>query len=90
MKIDFDPVKSEQNIKLRSLSFDRAGDFDWETAIYITDDRRDYGETRIRAFGFIDDRLHAIVFAPIAEGVRIISLRKANQREVRNYEKTQP
>lgn len=63
MKIDFDPVKSEQNIKLRSLSFDRAGDFDWETAIYITDDRRDYGETRIRAFGFIDDRLHAIVFA---------------------------
>jgi uncharacterized DUF497 family protein len=38
MKIDFDPVKSEQNIKLRSLSFDRAGDFDWETAIYITDD----------------------------------------------------
>ena len=29
MKIDFDPVKSEQNTKLRSLSFDRAGDFDW-------------------------------------------------------------
>jgi len=90
MKIEFDPVKSEQNLKLRSLSFDRVGDFDWGTAIYIKDDRRDYVETRIRAFGFIDDRLHAIVFTPIAGGVRIISLRKANQREVRNYEKTQP
>jgi uncharacterized protein (DUF4415 family) len=28
MKIDFDPVKSEQNTRLRSLSFDRAGDFE--------------------------------------------------------------
>lgn len=30
MKIGFDPVKSEQNTRLRALSFDRAGDFNWE------------------------------------------------------------
>jgi hypothetical protein len=41
MKIDFDPVKSEQNKKLRSLSFDKADDFDWETAIYYEDNRAD-------------------------------------------------
>ena len=86
MKIDFDPMKSEQNIKLRSLSFDRAGDFDWETAIYYEDNRTDYPEDRIIALGFLGVRLHVICFTPIDGGVRIISFRKANRREVRCYE----
>jgi len=86
MKIDFDPIKSEQNIKLRSLSFDRAGDFDWETAIYYEDNRMDYPEDRIIALGFLGVRLHVICFTPIDGGVRIISFRKANRREVRCYE----
>ncbi len=86
MKIDFDPIKSERNIKLRSLSFDRAGDFDWETAIYYEDDRMDYPEDRIIALGFLGVRLHVICFTPIDGGVRIISFRKANRREVRCYE----
>ncbi|MCX5828059.1 MAG: BrnT family toxin [Deltaproteobacteria bacterium] len=86
MKIDFDPIKSEQNIKLRSLSFDRAGDFDWETAIYYEDDPLDYPEDRIIALGFLGVRLHVICFTPIDGGVRIISFRKANRREVRCYE----
>jgi uncharacterized DUF497 family protein len=42
MKIDFDPVKSEQNTRLRSLSFYRAGDFDWEDAVIIPDARKTY------------------------------------------------
>ncbi|MCK9392830.1 MAG: BrnT family toxin [Syntrophales bacterium] len=86
MKIDFDPIKSEQNIKLRSLSFDRAGDFDWETAIYYEDNRTDYPEDRIIALGLLGVRLHVICFTPIDGGVRIISFRKANRREVRCYE----
>jgi len=65
MKIDFDPIKSQRNIKLRSLSFDRAGDFDWETAIYYEDDRMDYPEDRIIALGFLGVRLHVICFTPI-------------------------
>jgi uncharacterized DUF497 family protein len=86
MKIDFDPVKSEQNIRLQSLSFDKAGDFDWEEAIYYEDNRVDYPETRIVALGFLGVRLHVICFTPIDGGVRIISFRKANRREVRYYE----
>ena len=86
MKIEFDPVKSEQNARLRSLSFDRAGDFDWETAIYYKDNRADYPEARIIALGFLGVRLHVICFMPIDGGARIISFRKANRREVRNYE----
>ena len=86
MRIEFDPVKSEQNARLRSLSFDRVGDFDWETAIYRVDDRKDYPETRIIAVGFLGARLHVICFTPIDGGARIISLRKANRREVRCHE----
>jgi uncharacterized DUF497 family protein len=86
VKIDFDPAKSERNTKSRSLSFDRAVDFDWETAIYYEDDRVDYPETRIIALGFLGVRLHVIYFAPIDGGVRIIRFRKGNRREVRYYE----
>ena len=86
MKIDFDPVKSEKNTRLRALSFDRASDFDWETAIYYEDNRMDYPEARIIALGFLGVRLHVICFMPIDGGVRIISFRKANRREVRYYE----
>jgi len=88
MKIEYDPIKSEKNDKERGLPFCMSADFEWDTAIYIVDDRQDYRETRIRAFGFINERLHALVFTPIDGGIRIISLRKANQREVRNYEET--
>ena len=86
MKIDFDLAKSERNTKSRSLSFDRAVDFDWETAIYYEDERVDYPETRIIALGFLGVRLHVICFTPIDGGARIISFRKANRREVRYYE----
>ena len=86
MKIDFDPAKSEQNARLRAPSFDRAGDSDWETAIYYEDNRMDYPEARIIALGFLGVRLHVICFTPIDGGVRIISLRKANRREIRYYE----
>lgn len=86
MKINFDPAKSERNVKSRSLSFERAIDFDWETAIYYEDELMDYPETRIIALGFLGVRLHVICFTPIDGGVRIISFRKANRREVRHYE----
>jgi uncharacterized DUF497 family protein len=90
MRIEFDPAKSEKNSRERGLSFERAADFDFETAVFRIDDRRDYGETRIRALGFLDGRLHALVFTEIAVGIRVISFRKANKREVREYEqKTQ-
>jgi len=86
VKIDFDPAKSSRNTKSRSLSFDKVVDFDWETAIYYEDDRVDYQETRIIALGFLGVRLHVICFTPIDGGVRIISFRKANRREVRYFE----
>ena len=54
---------------------------------FATDDRRDYGEVRWQALGLLDGRLHMLVFVETAAGIRVISFRKANQREVKRHEK---
>ena len=86
MKIEFDPVKSRENDSSRGLPFELVEMFEWETAVFSEDNRSDYGETRIVVLGFIEQRLYVICFTTIDDGVRIISFRKANKREVRNYE----
>lgn len=91
MKIEFDPEKNDRNIELRGISFEEAAEFEWESAVIIPDERRDCSEPRYRAFGFIGNRLHALVFTPREGSIRVISLRKANRREVLRYEtQTQP
>lgn len=91
MKIEFDPDKNAWSIELRGISFEEAARFEWSSAVVIPDMRQDYGEPRYRAFGFIGNRLHALVFTPRDGVIRVISLRKANRREVHRYEtKNQP
>ncbi len=87
MKIDFDPEKSKKNVRERDLSFEKSSEFDWENALYTEDGRRLYPERRFIAMGYLGMRLHVICFTPIDGGVRIISFRKANSREVKRYEK---
>ena len=85
-EISFDPAKNEANICERGLSFALVKDeFEWSTAQVIEDTRRDYGERRYRALGLIGTRLHALIYTPRGTGIHVISLRKANQREVRRY-----
>jgi uncharacterized DUF497 family protein len=86
MEISFDPAKSERNVTDRGLPFTLVEQLDWSGAVIEEDDRKDYGERRYRVLGFIGDRLHAVVFTPRAGKVHVISLRKANQREVKNHE----
>lgn len=86
MEIEFDPEKNARNIRIRGISFEEAARFEWESALIIPDTRRDYGEPRYRAFGQIENRLHALVFSIREGAIRVISLRKANRREVLRYE----
>jgi uncharacterized DUF497 family protein len=86
MKIEFDPQKSKKNEENRGLPFDLTADFEWETAVYTEDLRHDYSEQRFVAMGYLDERVHIICFTPIEDGVRIISFRKANIREIKHYE----
>ncbi len=86
MNIEFDAAKSARNAKERGLPFDMAAKLDFDTAVIKPDIRRNYGEPRYQAFGLIDDRLYFSAFSVRGDAVRIISLRKANAREVRFYE----
>jgi uncharacterized DUF497 family protein len=86
MEITFDPKKNAENIRLRGLSFDRVANFDFETATYRIDNRQDYGKMRIHSLGYLDNRIHALVFTRVEKGIRVISFRKANKREVKQYE----
>ncbi|GAA0565895.1 hypothetical protein GCM10008942_12850 [Rhizomicrobium electricum] len=60
--------------------------FAWETAQVAEDMRFAYPERRFVALGFLGERLHVLCFTPVPEGIRVISFRKANKREVRRYE----
>jgi len=86
MKIEFDPAKNAKNIAERGLNFEQVTEFDFKTAQFTIDNRRDYGEIRYRALGLIEQRLYALVFVQIVGGIRVISFRKANKREVKSYE----
>lgn len=85
MKITYDPAKNSANVEQRDLPFDRIADLDWSTAVIVEDTRRDYGEPRYRVFGYIGDRLYAAVFTPRGDAIHVISLRKANSREVKHH-----
>lgn len=86
MKITYDPAKNTKNIENRGLSFDEVVNFNFETAIRWEDTRKDYGEVRYCALGSVAGRVHALVYTRIDGGIRVISFRKANKREVKMYE----
>lgn len=86
MEITYDRSKNLFNINNRNLSFEEVVNFDFETANYTIDRRKNYGEIRRCAIGYLENRLHALVFTETRNGIRVISFRKANIREVRNYE----
>ena len=73
------------NVQSRGLSFALVEQLDWGSALIAEDSRKDYGEQRFQAMGFIGDRLHAVVFTPRGGMVHVISLRKANLREVNKH-----
>jgi uncharacterized DUF497 family protein len=85
IRYSFDPGKAASNKAVHGVDFADARDFDWQTALVAEDDRMDYGERRFVALGLIGPRVHVMVFTYRGATVRIISLRKANRREVKRY-----
>jgi uncharacterized DUF497 family protein len=86
MDVSFDSAKSEKTLRERGISFEFAAGFEWVSALIVEDFRRDYGERRFQALGLIENRLHMLVFTPRANKAHVISLRKANEREIKRYE----
>lgn len=84
--ISFDPAKNERNVASRGISFEVAEQFEWDTAMIAEDVRKECGERRFQARGFIAGRLHAMVFTPRVGKIHVIRLWKAKRRETRRYE----
>ncbi|MEO6319750.1 MAG: BrnT family toxin [Polaromonas sp.] len=92
MDLTFDPDKDAVNLAKHGVSLLDAAHFEWDTAVVWPDQRRDYDEQRMVALGYIGLRIMAVVFVdrPPEQPTerRIISLRKANSREVKRYAET--
>ncbi len=85
MEITFDLTKDAINVRKHGMSLGRAKDFDLDAAAYKIDDSQDYGEVRYRALGFLDARLHSLMFTQDGDTLRAISLRKADKDEEKEY-----
>lgn len=87
LNYEFDPSKDAGNQVKHGVSLALVEGFDWSTALVHEDVRMAYAERRFQALGYVEGRLYAVVFCFRGQAVRVISLRKANSREVNAYAK---
>ena len=85
MRYVFDPEKDAVNRRKHGVSLALAEIVFDRPALSIPDDRFDYGEVRMVAFGAIAGRLFVCVYVDRIDERRVVSLRKANPREVKRY-----
>ena len=85
MRCVFDPDKDAVNRAKHGISLGLSEVLFAGPHVLVTDDRFEYGEVRRLAFGLIGGRLFVCVFADRDSERRVISLRKANSREVKRY-----
>lgn len=88
MQIEFDTDKRSKTLAERGLDFARAGEVFAGVTVTIEDVRQNYGEARFTTIGTLDGRSIVLVWTPRGEARRIISMRKANEREIEKYSPT--
>jgi uncharacterized protein len=85
MNIEFDDEKRRWTLDARGLDFAQAAEIFDGTEFTWEDDRADYGEPRFNTFGLLDGRLVSVTWTIRKGNQRIISMRKANEREQARY-----
>lgn len=85
MRIEFDPAKDFGNQAKHGASLALAGELDWEAALVWVDDRFEYAELRMIALAPKTNVLYYVAFVDRGTARKIISLRRANRREVKHY-----
>lgn len=85
MEISFDPIKRALTLADRGLDFADAAKVFEGPVFEVEDDRFVYLEERIITYGLLDGRLVAVIWTETASGRRVISMRKANEREQAKY-----
>ena len=84
-EIEFDPTKDRLNLAKHGISLGQVVDFDWDTAQVEEDIRFIYAEKRFEATGWLSDRLHVVIYCKRGAATRVISVRRANDREFDEY-----
>jgi len=85
MDIVFDPDKRLKALNERGLDFARANEVFASPHLTVQDDRRDYGEVRFMTIGLLDQRMVVMIWTHREPAIRVISMRKANDREYTIY-----
>lgn len=85
MEISFDLDKRNKTLRERGLDFADAAQVFAGPAFTQADERFDYPEPRFVTFGLLGERMVVIVWTAADTGRRIISMRKANEREQARY-----
>lgn len=85
MLIEFDPTKRATNLEKHHIDLTEAERVFEGDTLTVEDDRFNYGEQRFITIGRLDGRMVVMVWTPRGAARRIISLRKANDREQAAY-----
>jgi|SRR6185437_317780 len=90
MKFEWDENKNITNVEKQGLNFQDAKELFTNGSLYFTvDNRKAYGEIRYSGLGYINGRLLNVVFTQRhPDIIRIISFRRANNREKKHFEKS--
>ncbi len=83
MPYEWDEAKRRGNIAKHGIDFSAIERFQWSAALIEPDDR--HSEPRFRALGYIERRLHTVVYTERGGNTRIISIRKSNLKEEDRY-----
>jgi uncharacterized DUF497 family protein len=86
MEFEWDEAKDARTMRERGLSFDDAARIFRGRVVTWEDDRRDYGEQRFRVVGETEGDILHVVYTWRGEAMRIISVRRANRKEIRRWQ----
>lgn len=89
MVIAYDRAKSERNRALRNLPFEMVAEFEWTSALIGAAKIQEPAATRFHAVGHLAGKLHVVVFTFEREGIRVISLRRAQKKEEKLWRNAQ-
>ena len=83
MTFEWDDTKRQTNLEKHGVDFEQVETFRWRTALIEPETR--YAEAPFRAYGYIGERLHLVVYTMRGNNIRVISMRKTNRAEENRY-----
>ncbi|TXR49224.1 BrnT family toxin [Phyllobacterium endophyticum] len=84
-RFEWDEEKAKRNLLKHGLDFEAVRRFEFDAAINWLADRNTYGEERIIAVSALGDNIYTLIYTIRGEAIRVISLRRASQKEMSIY-----